>query len=115
MKAYLKRELEMFDEVQYDYRLAIIQLLELARDRFEERSQEVDHTTPIHHRVTPGDMVTELKTKARRLQNLIDIEGWETNLAILKKILDEAKDEVVYAAMLGGLALLLLDDLAEEE
>lgn len=110
---YTKRELEEFERTKAAFEKAYEAALERIYHIFKKKGETRDVGAPIHHRLSPTQMLSEAQAKCRRIEAILSRpERWETDPALVAKVAEESGDIANYMAFLAALCSLLS---AEEE
>lgn len=104
---YLDREITEFERTKTEFEEVYSSLLQRMYDTFKEKGATRDTGAPIHHRSSPMQMLALAQAKMRRIETLISTGGWEEDVDLCSKIVEECGDVANYNLYIAALCLLL--------
>jgi hypothetical protein len=104
---YLEREKVEFTRTKQVFEDAYAALLEKMYDTFKEKGRTRDIGTPIHHRMSPAEMLGIAQAKGRRADSLLSVEGWELSSKHLASLVEESVDAANYLLYIAALCRML--------
>ena len=110
---YLQKEKEQFAQVKKEFDDAYKALLEQAYLTFEGKGTVRDTGSPIHHRMSPLNMLSLIQAKGRRIESTLSLEGWGERGASRARIVEECTDIANYALFIAALATMLEKEVAK--
>lgn len=110
---YLKREREEFERTKKEFEAAYIEILDEMLHIYAEKGRTRDLSSPLHHRLSPGSMISLIQAKCRRTESILSRPGWELDLGLLVKMREECWDIANYAAYTAALCSMLRAELRE--
>jgi len=104
---YLQQEIQQFIQTKQLFETDYISLLEQMLDTYKNKGAIRDTTSPIHHRMSPMQMLGLLQAKSRRVDSILSEPNWEKQLGLLDKVIEECCDIANYALFTATLCSLL--------
>jgi len=77
---------------------------------YRAKGESRDVGSPIHHRMSPEQILGLVQAKARRLDSTMSRPGWEREATELEKLIEESGDIATYASYISALCLMLLKE-----
>lgn len=112
---YLQSEHKSFAETKLQFSEAYIAHLERMLETYRRKGETRDVGAPIHHRMSPEQMLGLIQAKGRRVDSLLSQPGWEHNGDDLDKIAEECLDQANYALYIASIASLLLKEVEDAD
>ena len=109
---YLKKEKEQFEETKAAFTKAYGELLQRMAAVADSKGEDRDTGSPIHHRMSPHDMLAILQAKSRRVESILSVSGWEKSDQ-LSKVIEESVDIANYCLFIAALCSLLRKEEAD--
>jgi len=107
---YLQSEKEQFAETKAKFDAAYNYLLQELYNVYAAKGETRDALTPIHHRMSPENMVALAQAKLRRIETLVSQPDWENDKALREKVIEECGDVANYNLYIAALCLMLLKE-----
>ena len=104
---YLKSELAQFQETKDTFAQAFRDALGSMWDTFQAKAKTRDVGSPLHHRYAPRRNLEVAQAKARRIESLTSVQGWERDPEALAAVLEECYDAANYLMFIAALCLML--------
>lgn len=111
---YLKREREQFEDTKAAFTKAYGALLQRMAAVADSKGEDRDTGSPIHHRMSPHDMLAILQAKSRRIESIMTTPGWSVDQTALAKVIEESVDIANYCLFVAALCSLLQDEEAKD-